>query len=50
MFNINILNFKSEPKQTFFAPEYNYYIAEAFIKDINFKNLSNFLLKKKKKY
>ena len=48
MNKIKIYNFINEPKQTFFAPEYNYYIAEAFIKDINFKNLSNFLLKKEK--
>jgi hypothetical protein len=43
-----LFNFKSLPKQNYFAPEWNYYIAEDMIKNINFKSLSKFLLKKEK--
>jgi len=48
MFNINILNFKSEPKQTFFAPEWSYYLFETNINNIDFNEVSKFCLKKEK--
>jgi hypothetical protein len=44
---MKIINFKSEPKNNFFAPEWNYFIGEDFIKNINFNDLSKFLLNKK---
>lgn len=44
---MKIINFKSNPKNNFFAPEWNYFIAETFIKDVNFNHLSEFLLNKK---
>jgi hypothetical protein len=46
---MKIINFKSLPKNNFFAPEWNYFIAEDFIKNINFNDLSKFLLSKKNK-
>jgi len=45
---MHIINFRNKPKNTFFAPEWNYFIAETFVKNINFKELSKFLLNKKK--
>jgi hypothetical protein len=45
---MKIINFKSKPKNNFFAPEWNYFLAEDFIKDINFNDLTKFLLNKKK--
>ena len=45
---MKIINFKSKPKNNFFAPEWNYFLAEDFIKDINFNDLTKFLLSKKK--
>jgi hypothetical protein len=42
------INFKSPPKNNFFAPEWNYYIAEDFSVDVNFYDLAKFLLNKKK--
>ncbi len=43
-----MINFKSEPKQTFFAPEWDYYLFEKKINKINFTNLANFILSKEK--
>ena len=43
-----IFNFKSSPKETFFAPEWNYYLFEKHIKQIDFKELSSFILSKEK--
>jgi len=40
--------FKNEPKQNVFAPEWNYFIYESNIKDLNFKLLKNLILKKEK--
>ena len=34
---MDVINFKSEPKKTPFAPEWNYYLAEEIIKDVDFK-------------
>jgi len=44
---MEIINFKSQPKNNFFAPEWNYYMAEDFIVDIDFNDLTKFLLNKK---
>ena len=41
-----IINFKSMPKETPFAPEWNYYLIEDLITDIDFKLFSKFLLSK----
>jgi hypothetical protein len=43
-----VINFKSEPKETFFAPEWNYYLFEKKLNQINFNNLANFILSKEK--
>ena len=43
-----IINFKSEPKKNPFAPEWNYYLMEHQINDVDFKVISKFLQKKKK--
>jgi len=45
---LNIINFKSKPKKTTFAPEWNYYIVETILNDVNVKKLHSFLLKKEK--
>jgi len=45
---LNIINFKSEPKKTPFAPEWNYYIVETILNDVNVKKLHSFLLNKEK--
>ena len=44
---IKVVNFLSKPKKTFFAPEWNYFMFESFLKDINFKDLSSLILTKK---
>ena len=44
----DIINFKSKPKKTPFAPEWNYYICETILKDIDLKKLLSFLIKKEK--
>jgi len=41
-----MINFKSEPKKTFFAPEWDYYLFERNIDKIDFVNLANFILDK----
>ena len=46
MDKFDIINFKSNPKNNFFAPEWNYYLFESKIDKINFKDLSNFFLNK----
>jgi hypothetical protein len=48
MFNIKVVNFKSEPKQTFFAPEWNYYMFETNVDNIDFNEVSKLCLKKQK--
>jgi hypothetical protein len=48
MADIKIIVFKSEQKRTPFAPEYNYYFIEGFIKNVDFNCLTKFLLKKEK--
>jgi len=40
--------FKSEPRKTPFAPEWEYTLAEQVLKKVNFKSLSRYLLKKEK--
>lgn len=48
MFDINVINFKSKPKETFFAPEWNYYLFETNVDKINFNEVSKLCLKKEK--
>jgi len=48
MFKIKVVNFKSEPKQTFFAPEWNYYMFETNVDNIDFNEVSKLCLKKQK--
>ena len=45
---MKIINFKSNPAKTPFAPEWNYFMAESNIKNVNFKKLFVFLKKKEK--
>lgn len=45
---MNLINFKSLPRDNPFAPEWNYVIGEDFLHNINFNNLSKFLLSKEK--
>jgi hypothetical protein len=45
---MKLINIKSEPKNNFFAPEWHYFIAEKYIKDVNFNELSKFILNKEK--
>ncbi len=40
--------FKNEPKQNVFAPEWNYFIYEQDIKNLNYKVIKNLILKKEK--
>ena len=40
---MDIINFRSEPKRTPYAPEWNYYLAEEVIVDVDFKKLFKFL-------
>ena len=44
----NIINFKSAPKNNFFAPERNNYIVETVVKKINILKLSSFLKNREK--
>ena len=44
----HLINFKSPPKNNFFAPEWNYHLIESTIKDINCLSLSKFLKNKEK--
>lgn len=46
MEKFNIINFKSNPKNNFFAPEWNYYLFESKIDKIDFNDLSKFFLNK----
>jgi len=41
-----IINFKSKPKNNFFAPEWNYYLFESNTNKINFENLTQYILNK----
>jgi len=43
---MQVINFKSEPKRTPFAPEWDYYLAETVIQDVDFKKLFKFLKSK----
>ena len=46
MSSFETYRFKSLPKETFFAPEYDYYIFQSYIYQVNFKNLAKFILSK----
>jgi len=48
MKEITLVNFKSNPKISPFAPEWNYFLIESNIKKINFKKLTKYLLDKEK--
>ena len=45
---VKITKMKSDPKRTFFAPEYDYTIFETVNKEINFEELAKFILSKEK--
>jgi len=45
---INVTRFVSRPKNTPFAPSWDYFMFEKNIKKINYKNFSKFLLSKEK--
>ena len=44
----DLINFKSPPRNNIFAPEWNYSLIETNINPIDFKSLTNFLMKKEK--
>ena len=44
---MKVINFRSQPKNNFFAPEWNYFIAETLAENIDFNQFSLFLLKKR---
>jgi hypothetical protein len=46
--NVNITKLCSEKKRTIFAPEWFYIFANSFVKNVDFKKLEKFLLKKEK--
>ena len=46
---MKVINFKNEPKNNPFSPEWNYFMCETQTKDINFKKLAKYLLDKEKK-
>jgi len=46
--NVNITKLHSEKKTTIFAPEWLYIFANSFVKNVDFKKLEKFLLKKEK--
>lgn len=45
---VNIVKFKSDPKRTFFAPEFDYTIFETQTFEVDFKELAKLLLSKEK--
>lgn len=45
---MKLINFKSKPKLTPFAPEWNYFIFETNVNNIDFKKLTKYLLSKEK--
>ena len=47
MQNVKEVRWKSQDKQTPFAPEWDYRIIEGEIEDVNFDSISNYLLEKK---
>lgn len=46
--DIDIITFKSEPKQTFFAPEWEHSFYESFLQNIDLNEIKNIILKKEK--
>jgi hypothetical protein len=48
MGKVNIVKFKSGPKRTFFAPEFDYTIFETGVEQVDFKELAKLLLSKEK--
>lgn len=47
MSKMKVINFRSEPKQNYFSPEWNWYLFETHINKINFNDLAKFCLSKK---
>tara|TARA_B100000902_G_C27011583_1_gene765072 strand:+ start:64 stop:738 length:675 start_codon:yes stop_codon:yes gene_type:complete len=45
---VKITKMKSDPKQTFLAPEYDYTIFETVYKDVNYEELAKFIKSKEK--
>jgi hypothetical protein len=45
---MKLINFKSKPKLTPFAPEWNYFLIESTVNNIDFKKLTKYLLSKEK--
>lgn len=45
---IERIRFQSKPKQTFFAPEWDYSLYETFLDDVSFKKIAKIVLKKEK--
>ena len=43
--NISLYRFKSNPPQTIFAPQWEYFIAETILSNIDFQNIAKFILK-----
>ena len=48
MKDYKVVCFKSEPRKTIFAPEWEYYIFESFVNKFNFKNLAKLIVKKER--
>lgn len=48
MSKFEIINFKSKPKNNFFAPEWDYYLFEINTNKVDFKNLTQYILNKEK--
>tara|TARA_B100000900_G_C20454378_1_gene664528 strand:+ start:309 stop:965 length:657 start_codon:yes stop_codon:yes gene_type:complete len=48
MFNFDVINFKSEPKKTFFAPEWDYYLFENINKKIKWNKVADLIKSKEK--
>ena len=48
MLKIKVIHFKNEPKQNYFAPEWNWYLFETHINKIDFDDLAKLCLSKEK--
>ena len=45
---MNIIQTKSEPQQTPFAPQWNYHLGHEFISNVDFKEIAKIVLIKEK--
>jgi len=48
MYQPQLINFKSEKKKTYFAPEWNHFIFEGIINDVDFSKVSKLILENEK--